>query len=140
MKELSDVPRLIEFPSIGKASEGYISVAEVQKNVLFDVKRVYWTYYTPQNVIRGYHAHKELYQVIFSLAGKIHFKTEDRFGGKTEFVLDAPHIGLYLPPFTWREIQFSHTSVLLCLASEWYNEDDYMRDYSDFKTAIGNEK
>jgi dTDP-4-dehydrorhamnose 3,5-epimerase-like enzyme len=111
-----------------------------QKNVSFEIKRVYWTYYTPQNVVRGYHAHRELFQIIFALAGKISFKVENRYGISTEFLLDQPHIGLYLPPYTWREIQFSHTAVLLCLASETYVETDYIRDYADFKKLTDNEK
>lgn len=130
---LATVPGLVEFPSIGVSSEGYISVAEIEKNIPFTIKRVYWTYFTPQNVIRGFHAHKELYQFIFAVSGKILFKTEDRFGTKTDFALEQPNIGLYLPPFTWREIQFSHSAVLLCLASEIYLENDYIRDYETFK-------
>jgi dTDP-4-dehydrorhamnose 3,5-epimerase-like enzyme len=139
-EQYSNIPCLVEFPSIGASHEGYISVAEVQQNIPFLIKRVYWTYFTPQNVIRGYHAHKELQQFIFAVSGKIIFKTEDRFGTKKDFLLDQPHIGLYLPPLTWREIQFSHTAVLLCLASEWFSETDYFRHYSDFKNFVDDEK
>ena len=140
MPELfSQYPTFIEFPSIGNSSEGYISVAEIEKNVPFDIKRVYWTYFTPQNVMRGFHAHKELQQLIFAVCGKIIFKTEDKQGTKKNFILDQPHIGLYLPPTTWREIQFSHNAVLLCLASDLFTEKDYIRHYEDFITFL-NEK
>lgn len=127
------LPHLVSLKSIGDPSIGYITISEIQKDIPFDIKRVYWTYYTPQNVTRGYHAHKALRQIIFAVSGTIRFKVECREGKKHEFILDQPHIGLYLPPFAWREIQFSHNAVLLCLASEWYEESDYIRDYNKFK-------
>jgi len=133
-------PRIIQFSSIGSSVEGYITVAEFQKNIPFEIKRVYWTYYTPQNVIRGHHAHKDLHQVIFAVNGKIEFKTEDRLGNSSVFVLEKPNEGLYLPPLTWREIQFSHSAVLLCLASEFYLEEDYFRDYEQFKRQVASRK
>lgn len=135
--QITELPAILEFPSIGNSTEGYISIAEVEKNIPFAVKRVYWTYFTPQNVIRGYHAHKGLFQVIVAVSGKIVFRVEDMFGKKAEYTLDQPNVGLFLPPFTWREITFSHNAVLLCLASEWYDENDYIRDYSTFKNEIG---
>ena len=134
MNELSyQMPRLIEFPSIGSSAEGYISVAEFQKDIPFEIKRVYWTYFTPQNIIRGYHAHKELQQMIFAVSGRISFKTEDGKGHIDTFILEEPKVGLYIPPLVWREITFSHNAVLLCLASSEYNENDYFRNYDDFK-------
>ncbi len=127
-------PCLLSLPSIGDSAVGYITVSEASKNIPFEVKRVYWTYYTPQNVIRGFHAHKALQQVIFAVSGSIKFTVETSAGNREEFLLDAPNKGLYLPPFTWREIQFSHNAVLLCLASEHYDENDYIRNYDDFKS------
>ncbi len=127
-----DTPQLITFNSIGSPELGYISVAEVSKNIPFEIKRVYWTYYTPQNVTRGFHAHKELQQLIFAVSGNISFYTEDRNGNKLEFNLSNPHLGLYIPPFVWREIKFSHNAVLLCLASMEFSEDDYIRNYNQF--------
>lgn len=130
--QMGEVPYLLEFPSIGNSSEGYISIGEIQKNIPFSIKRVYWTYFTPQNITRGYHAHKALVQIIIAVCGKIVFTTEDKSGNKREFVLEQPNTGLYLPPFTWREIKFSHNAVLLCLASECYSEDDYIRNYNEY--------
>ncbi|HRO41246.1 MAG TPA: FdtA/QdtA family cupin domain-containing protein [Flavipsychrobacter sp.] len=124
---------ILNLQSIGNSREGYITVAEAGNNIPFDVKRVYWTYYTPQNVIRGFHAHKALQQVIFAVSGTIRFMVEDLEGTRQDFLLNEPHQGLYLPPFTWREIQFSHNAVLLCLASEVYDESDYIREYDEFK-------
>lgn len=133
-------PSLIEFSSIGDSTLGFITVGEAYKNVPFEIKRVYWTYFTPNNVKRGGHAHKELEQIIFAVCGRIEFFTETLDGNKESFVLDTPNIGLYIPKLVWRDIQFSHSAVLLCLASEHFIESDYIRNYTDFKTVAENEK
>lgn len=128
-----DIPHIINFSKIGSQDLGYITVAETQKDTPFDIKRVYWTYYTPQDVIRGGHAHKELQQVIFAVSGTIEFNTLDLEGNKDTFILDSPSKGLYIPKLIWRDIKFSHSAVLLCLASEIYDEADYFRDFEEFK-------
>ncbi|SIS33863.1 WxcM-like, C-terminal [Chryseobacterium joostei] len=129
-------PNIIIFDKIGSSELGYITIAEVQKNIPFDIQRVYWTYYTPQDVTRGGHAHKKLQQVIFAVSGIITFNTEDEDGNKEAFVLDHPTKGLYIPELIWRDIKFSHNAVLLCLASLPYSEDDYIRDYHEFQKLI----
>ncbi|MBL7880643.1 MAG: WxcM-like domain-containing protein [Chryseobacterium gambrini] len=128
-----DSPHIIHFSKIGSQDLGYITVAEEQKNVPFEIKRVYWTYYTPQDVIRGGHAHKELQQIIFAVSGTIEFNTLDMEGNNETFILDTPSKGLYIPKLIWRDIKFSHSAVLLCLASELYDEKDYFRDFDEFK-------
>jgi dTDP-4-dehydrorhamnose 3,5-epimerase-like enzyme len=126
--------QIIDFNKIGSSALGYITIAEGYKNVPFDIKRVYWTYHTPQDVTRGGHAHKNLQQIIFAVSGTIIFNTEDLEGNKQTFVLDHPSKGLYIPKMIWRDIHFSHSAVLLCLASENYDESDYYREYNDFKS------
>lgn len=126
-------PHIIKFDKIGSSQLGFITVAEYPQNMPFEVKRVYWTYYTPQDVTRGGHAHKELQQIIFAVSGTIEFTTEDKEGKKATFILDEPSKGLYMPKLIWRDIKFSHNAVLLCLASEEYSETDYFRNYEDFK-------
>lgn len=126
-------PHIITFDKIGSSELGYITIAEAQKNIPFNIQRVYWTYYTPQDVTRGGHAHKNLQQVIFAVSGTITFNTEDKKGNKKTFILDHPTKGLYIPKLVWRDIQFSHSAVLLCLASELYDEKDYFRDFEEFK-------
>ena len=125
-------PKIIQLDKIGSSELGYITIAEEHKNIPFDIKRVYWTYYTPQDVVRGGHAHKALEQVIFAVSGTITFNTEDRNGNKEVFVLDHPSKGLYIPKLIWRDIHFTHSAVLVCLASELYTEDDYFRDFDEF--------
>lgn len=129
-------PHLVEYPKIGSPSLGYISVAEAKYDFPFEIKRVYWTYYTPNEVTRGGHAHKRLEQLIFAVSGSITFDVEDANGINHTFELDKPHVGLYLPPLTWREIKFSHNAVLLCLASDLFDETDYIRNYSDFTVQL----
>ncbi|GHT73805.1 dTDP-6-deoxy-3,4-keto-hexulose isomerase [Bacteroidia bacterium] len=132
-------PYIIEFNQIGSSALGYITVAEKLKNIPFDIKRVYWTYFTPNDVQRGGHAHYELQQVIFAVSGQIWFNTEDVDGNKQKYLLDMPNKGLYMPKMTWRDIKFSHSAVLLCLASELYDEKDYIRDYQQFVKCKKNE-
>ena len=125
-------PYLIDFNKIGSPNLGYISVGENHENIPFEIKRVYWTYYTPQDVTRGGHAHYDLEQVIVAVSGTITFTTEDLQGNKSEFILDSPEKGLYIPKLIWRDIKFSHNAVLLCMASEKYIASDYIRDYKTF--------
>ncbi|GIV29693.1 MAG: hypothetical protein KatS3mg028_0759 [Bacteroidia bacterium] len=126
-------PYLIEFPKIGNSVVGYISVAESLKNVPFEVKRIFWTYFTPEELTRGHHAHYKTEQIIFAVAGRILVHTELPNGEKNIFTLDKPHIGLYLPPHCWHHMEYSHTAVQLVMASEWYDEADYIRDYQKYK-------
>ena len=126
-------PKIINFPKIGFPSVGYISLAE-KETLPFEVKRVYWTYFTPEDVERGRHAHHQLEQVLVSIAGKIIVNTEMPDGFKEQFVLDSPNLGLYLPKYSWHVMQYSHNAVQMCIASMIYKEQDYIRDYEEFKS------
>lgn len=130
-------PRLVNFSSIGDSTLGFITIGEANKNVPFEIKRVYWTYFTPNNVRRGGHAHKQLEQIVFAVCGRLEFHVENVEGITETFVLDSPDVGLYIPKMIWREIKFSHNAVLLCLASEVFYEGDYIRNYSVFKNHVG---
>jgi dTDP-4-dehydrorhamnose 3,5-epimerase-like enzyme len=125
------VPHLIELSKTGSSILGYITVAQ-NSELPFEIKRVYWTYYTPDSVVRGNHAHHELEQLIFATSGRIEFMLEGLDGKSEKFVLDSPNVGLHIPHYYWRTIQFSHNAVLMCLASMEYIESDYIRDYNDF--------
>jgi dTDP-4-dehydrorhamnose 3,5-epimerase-like enzyme len=126
-----DEPRLLDLGGIGDGNIGYITVVEKSK-VPFAIKRVYWTYFTPNAVVRGHHAHRELQQVLVAVNGKIWIKIEENNGRKSEFTLETPSSGLFIPPNCWRSIQFSHSAVLMCLASQEYQESDYIRTYEGF--------
>ena len=126
-------PKIVDFGSIGTAELGYLSVASRQKSVPFEIKRVYWTYYTPHHIVRGHHAHLDLEQIIVAVSGQLHITTEGVDGDKQEFQLLSPDLGLYIPKMYWRTLRFSHNAVLLSLASQEYSESDYIRSYEDFK-------
>lgn len=125
-------PRLIHLNKIGDPALGYISIVENKEQIPFEIQRVYWTYFTPNHIERGNHAHKKLQQLIVAVSGIIDFTLIDAKGYKTNFTLNNPDTGLYIPNGYWREIRFSHNAVLLCLASEKYDENDYIREFKDF--------
>lgn len=125
-------PYIIDFKKIGEIDIGYISVAE-NKDLPFTVNRVYWTYYTPESIVRGRHAHFKLEQILIAVSGRIIVTTESKQGEIQTFVLDSPNKGLYLPPHLWHTMQYSHSSVQLALANMAYSESDYIRNYDEFK-------
>ena len=128
---MQDSPYLIHFNSIGKPDIGYISIAE-KETLPFVPKRIYWTYFTPENVKRGFHSHYNLEQVLVAVAGRIIVTTQMKNGDKQEFILDSPKTGLFIPKMCWRMMQYSHNAVQMCIASEEYDEKDYIRDYKEF--------
>ncbi|MCE2733557.1 MAG: FdtA/QdtA family cupin domain-containing protein [Cyclobacteriaceae bacterium] len=130
-----DKPSIIHFNKIGNSSIGFISIAE--NSILpFEIKRVYWTYFTPNDVMRGHHAHKNLQQILFAVNGSIEVELITKEKEVLKFNLHNPSEGLYIPPMCWRTLQFSHSAVLLCLASEEYTEADYIRSKEEFLNLI----
>ena len=125
-------PSIIQFPKYGNSSLGYISLAE-NESLPFAVKRIYWTYYTPEDVERGGHCHIELQQILIALAGIITVKTEMPGEIEQVFILDSPNKGLLIPRLCWREMKYTHNAVQMCIASIPYDEKDYIRDYKEFK-------
>lgn len=126
-------PQIIIFPKLGESSIGYISVTESNKFVPFDIKRVFWTYYTPESIVRGRHAHYLTEQVLVAVTGRIIVTTEEPDGTIQVFNLESPNQGVYVPPNCWHTMQYSHTAIQLVFASTEYDEKDYIRNYEDFK-------
>jgi hypothetical protein len=125
-------PTILQFDSIGNTSLGYISVCEESKNIPFSIRRVYWTYFTPQDISRGGHANIEKELVLFAVSGIIKVATEMNDGCKETFVLDHPSNGLYIPKLCWHTMRYSHCAVQMVIASSIYSEVDYIRDYDLF--------
>jgi len=124
----------INFPSLGD-ERGSLVALEGAQTVPFEIKRVYYIFATQPGVVRGFHAHRKLQQVAVCLTGKCRMVLDD---GKTRenAWLDSPNKGLVIGDMVWREMHdFSSDCVLLVLASEHYDESDYIRLYSDF---VGN--
>lgn len=121
----------IHFPPLGD-ERGSLVALETGKTVPFDIKRVYYIFATQKNVARGFHAHKNLKQIAVCVTGKCRMVLDN---GKIrqDAWLDSPTKGLLISDLVWREMHdFSQDCVLLVLASEHYDESDYIRDYEDF--------
>lgn len=113
---------------------GNITIVEGNRNVPFDVKRIYYLYDIPGGEDRGGHAHKKLKQLIVAASGSFNVLLDDDINKKI-VTLNRPDYGLLVVPGIWRELmEFSSGSICLVLASEIYNELDYIREYSEFKT------
>ena len=130
---IDNKPYIITFPQFGSPVEGYIAVSEFESQIPFEVKRVFWTYYTPESITRGRHAHFITEMVLIAAAGKIIVDLESTQNIKSSFTLDSPQVGLYIPPLTWHVMKYSHNAIQIVLASSPYPEMDYIRDYDMFK-------
>ncbi|MXV52832.1 WxcM-like domain-containing protein [Pedobacter sp. HMF7647] len=133
-------PYLIQFESIGSSELGFISVGQEFENIPFSIKRTYWTYYTPQSIKRGGHANIDKELVLVAVSGNIRITTELIDGSRAEFKLESPDVGLYLPKLCWHTMQYSHSAVQLVIASNEYDEADYIRDYNQFINYFAIEK
>lgn len=111
---------------------GNITIVEGQKDIPFDVRRIYYLYDIPGGEDRGGHAHKGLHQLIVAASGSFDVVLDDS-GEKRKISLNRPYSGLLIVPGIWRELtNFSSGAICLVLASELYDADDYLRDYNDF--------
>ena len=123
---------IIELPKIYDP-RGNLTVAEQMKNVPFEVKRVYWTYDVPAGERRGGHAHKERVEFIIAVSGAFTLTLDDGKGNRKDFHLNHPWQGLLVPTGIWRTLEdFSSGAVCLVLASELFDEDDYLYEYDEF--------
>ncbi len=112
---------------------GNITIVEGEENVPFRIRRIYYLYDIPGGENRGGHAHRELYQLIVAAGGSFDVLLDD---GKNKKIikLNRPEYGLLVVPGIWRELfEFSSGSVCMVLASQKYDETDYIRDYQEFK-------
>lgn len=122
---------MLEFEEHGD-DRGTLVALEQERNIPFEIKRCYYMYDTVQGVRRGFHAHKSLKQVLVCVKGRCKVLLDN--GKEQEHVLlDSPNRGLYIESDIWREMyDFSEDAVLMVLASELYDESDYIRDYQEF--------
>lgn len=130
---------LIEMDKHHSDDKGNITVVENSKTIPFQVKRTYYLYDVPGGGSRGSHAHKELQQLIVAASGCFDVTLDDG-NVKRTFTLNRPYQGLLIVPGIWRDLNnFSSGSVCLVLASERYDEADYIRDYDEYMIYKGNE-
>lgn len=128
--------KIVTLPKIADA-RGNLTFIEGGRHVPFDIRRVYYLYDVPGGAERGGHAHKELHQLIVAMSGSFDVVLDDG-REKKRFHLNRSYFGLYVCPMIWREIDnFSSGSVCMVLASNFYDESDYYREYGDFTLALG---
>ena len=131
----SSLVEWIDFPSLGD-ERGSLVALEGNKTVPFDIKRVYYVFCTAPGVARGFHAHKALKQVAVCITGKCRMLLDDGTE-KSDVWLDSAAKGIVIRELVWHEMHdFSPDCVLLVLASEHYDEDDYIRNYEDFTRQV----
>lgn len=134
---MSNLPRcrIINLPKI-QDPRGNLSFVQSFDQIPFDISRVYFVYDVPGGSERGGHAHKALHQFVVSVSGSFDVVLQDGTERRI-FNLNAPFRGLYVAPMVWRDLlNFSSGAVCLVVASEKYDEDDYIRDFSDFSKAV----
>ena len=128
---MSKKPAPIKFNQLGD-ERGHLVVVEGLKDVPFDIKRVFYIYGSDCDVVRGQHANRKTEVVLINVSGTSKVTTDDGYK-KITFNLDEPHMGVYIPEMVWKDMyDFSENSVLLVLASEYYDGSEYIRDYEEF--------
>lgn len=132
--------QMLEFPQYGD-ERGQLVVVEGMQDVPFDIKRMFYIYGSDSDVVRGQHANRKTEFVLINVSGKSKVKVKDGEGNEAIYCLNRPHTGIYLPTMVWKDMyDFSKDSVLLVLASEHYDNSEYIRDYEQFVKEITSEK
>jgi hypothetical protein len=127
--QIFDLPRIND-------PRGNLSFIEANRHIPFDIRRVYYLYDVPGGAERGGHAHKALHQLIIAMSGSFDIHLDDGHAKKT-IHMNRSYYGLYVCPMIWREIDnFSSGAVCMVLASEYYDELDYYREYNDFISDV----
>ena len=130
--------KIINFEIKGDDRGKLIAIEEL-KNIPIEIKRVYYIFDNKNNTKRGFHAHKNLQQVVICVKGSCKFLLDDG-KEKKEVVLNVPNKGLFIDKMIWREMyDFSEDCVLVVLANDYYDESDYIRDYEEFLKIIKGE-
>lgn len=122
---------IIELPKISDP-RGNLTFVEAGRHIPFDIRRIYYLYDVPGGAERGGHAHKALHQLIIAISGSFDIHIDDG-RDKKSIHLNCSYSGLYVCPMIWREMDnFSSGAVCMVLASDYYDELDYYRDYNQF--------
>ncbi|WP_278600625.1 sugar 3,4-ketoisomerase [Clostridium tertium] len=122
---------LIKFKNISDKYGSLVPI-EAKKDIPFEIKRIYYIKDVKEEAVRGFHSHRMLHQVLICISGNVKIRLKNGFDEKI-VQLDNSDYGLYIGPMIWREMfEFSNNAVLLVLASEYYDESDYIRDYDTY--------
>jgi len=137
VKEQSQFIENCRIVDLSKISDprGNLTFIEAERQVPFSIKRVYYLYDVPGGSTRAGHGHKTLHQLMIAMSGSFDVTLDDGFK-KKKFHMNRSYYGLYIPPMIWRDLDnFSSGSVCMVLASEYFDEGDYYRDYEQFLKA-----
>jgi len=127
--------KLLEFPQIGDQL-GHLVIIENNKDIPFEMKRIFYIYGSDPDVVRGKHANRSSSFCLINVCGTSKVKVIDVNGNEKIFTLDRPHTGVYLPPMIWKDMyDFSSDSILLVLSDNFYDENEYIRDYEVFYSS-----
>jgi dTDP-4-dehydrorhamnose 3,5-epimerase-like enzyme len=127
--------RIIDLPKI-QDHRGNLTFIESGRHIPFDIKRTYYLYDVPGGASRAAHGHRKLQQLMIAMSGSFDVTLDDGHA-KRRFHLNRSYNGLYIPPMMWRDLDnFSSNSVCMVLASDFYDEADYFRNYEDFLAAV----
>jgi hypothetical protein len=129
-------PHLIRFFSNGNDETGFVSVAEYNEQIPFEIQRLYWIYGFGEETVRGNHAYKSGKQVLICMAGEVMLTVESPSGEIYEFKLTSPSEGVYIPGTYWRKVKVNKGNVILCISSHRYDPENYVRNYSEFRGGI----
>lgn len=122
---------IINFSSLDDQRGSLVALEENQE-IPFKIKRIYYIFDSQKGISRGFHAHRDIKQVIICLSGSCNILLDNGFR-RERVQLDNPKKGILVEKLIWREIHdFSSNCILLVLASDFFKEDDYIRDYTEF--------
>lgn len=131
--------QLLEFSQKGD-NRGHLVIVEGMQDIPFDIKRIFYIYGSAPDVVRGQHANMRSEFLLINVAGTCKVKVKDGRGNEAVFSLNRPHTGIYLPKMIWKDMyDFSEDSVLLCLSSEHYDPEEYIRNYEEFVNMVADE-
>ena len=136
MKHVTEQCRVLNFGDLGD-ERGKLVVVEGNKDIPFDIQRVFYIYGSDSEVVRGQHANRQSEFVLINVGGTSKVRIDN---GHSEAVieLDKPMMGLYIPTMVWKDMyDFSEDSILLVLASTHYDGSEYIRDYEEYKREMG---
>lgn len=129
--------QMLEFPQHGDERGHMVVVEGGGYDIPFEIKRIFYIYGSDSEVVRGQHANRRSEFVLINVAGTSKVRVKDGKGNEAVFSLNRPHTGIYLPKMVWKDMyDFSADSVLLCLASEHYDVEEYIRSYSEFEKLV----
>lgn len=134
--KLSEQIKVLEFPDLGDERGNLVVIEGNGKNIPFNIKRVFYIYGSDREIVRGQHANIRTEFVMINVSGKSKVRVDNGFEQQI-IELDKPRMGLYLPTMIWKDMyDFSEDSILLVLASEHYDDREYIRNYDDYIEEI----